>query len=283
MGEPRADGAGALPAPALRPFVERYQGYRLADFPPGIHRGLPSRHLTLIASIGPAIDVVAQTDPRQPPATYRCVVGGLQASTALIAHDGNQEGVTVELTPLGCRAVLGAPSGALWDTSLELDELTGAVGRELWERLQGTVTWRERFAVCDDVLLRLLEPTTVAPELGWCWRTVVATDGRVTVRELADETGWSRQHLTRRFRAEFGLSPKVAARVVRFDRARRMLQHAPPGFAIADVAAACGYFDHAHLDRDFADLAGCTPTELLTDDLPSVQDDDLLEAAGSGP
>lgn len=280
MAEPRAEGASALPAPPLRPFVERYAGYRLADFPPGIHRGLPSRHLTLIASIGPAIDVVGQTDPRQSPAVYRCVVGGLQATTALIAHDGNQEGVTVELTPLGCRAVLGAPTGALWDLSLELDDVAGPVGTELWERLQGTVTWDERFAVCDDVLLRLLEPKTVTPELDVCWRTVVATGGQVTVGELADETGWSRQHLTRRFRTEFGLSPKLAARIVRFDRARHVLQQARPGFSIADVAATCGYFDHAHLDRDFADLAGCTPTELLTDDLPSVQDDAVLSGAG---
>ena len=279
MAEPRAEGVSVLPAPALRPFVEHYSGYRLSGFPPGVHRGLPSRHLTLIASIGPAIDVVGQTDPGQSPAVYRCVVGGLQDTTALIAHDGNQEGVSVELTPLGCRAVLGAPTGALWNMSLELDEVTGSIGRELWERLQGTVGWDERFSVCDDVLLRLLEPQVVAPELGWCWRTVVATGGNVTVKELAEETGWSRQHLTRRFRDEFGLTPKLAARVVRFDRARHLLQAAPEGFSIADVAAACGYFDHAHLNRDFADLAGCTPTQLLTDDLPSVQDERALVGA----
>jgi len=279
MAEPRAEGVTALPAPALRPFVERYTGYRLADFPPGIHRGLPSRHLTLIASIGPAIDVVSQTDPRQSPAVYGCVVGGLQAGTALIAHDGNQEGVSVELTPLGCRAVLGAPTGALWDTSLELADLAGVAGRELWERLQGTVAWSERFGVCDEVLLGLLDPVTVAGELAWCWQALVASGGNLAVREMAAETGWSRQHLARRFRAEFGLSPKLAGRIVRFDRARRLLQQAPAAFSIADVAMACGYFDHAHLDRDFAGFAGCTPTELLTDDLPSVQDEAVAASA----
>ena len=71
MAEPRAEGVTALPAPALRPFVERYAGYRLTDFPPGIHRGLPSRHMTLIVSIGEAIEVVEQTDPRQGPERYR--------------------------------------------------------------------------------------------------------------------------------------------------------------------------------------------------------------------
>jgi len=44
------------------------------------------RHLTFIDSIGPSVDVVAQTDPRQAPASYRCVLSGLQAGPALISQ-----------------------------------------------------------------------------------------------------------------------------------------------------------------------------------------------------
>jgi AraC-like DNA-binding protein len=32
---------------------------------------------------------------------------------------------------------------------------------------------------------------------------------------------------------------------------------------IAEIAADCGYADHAHLDREFRSLAGCTPTEYV--------------------
>ena len=105
------------PAPALRPFIERYIGYRLVGFPPGVHRGLPSRHLTFIVSIGEAIDVVAQTDRRRAPARYRMVLSGLQAAPALIAHNGYQEGVAIELTPLGCRGLMGLPARVLHDTA----------------------------------------------------------------------------------------------------------------------------------------------------------------------
>jgi AraC-like DNA-binding protein len=262
------------PAPALTLLIESYVGYRMLGFPAGVHRGLPSRHMTFIVSIGTDIDVAAQTDPRQSPRRYRCVVGGLQASPALIVHDGNQEGVAIQLTPLGSRALLGLPAVALWNTSVELGDVVGSIGTELWERLQLVDRWVDRFAACDDVLSRLVREQVVASELQRTWHLLVASSGTATVTDLAADVGWSRQHLTRRFTTEFGLSPKLAGRVVRFERARRMLQATPPFVSIAQVAASCGYFDQAHLTRDFVELAGCPPGRLLAEeDLPSFQDD----------
>jgi AraC-like DNA-binding protein len=269
---PRSEWLTRRPAPALAPFVERYIGYRLEGFPPGLHRGLPSRHLTFIVSIGPEIDVVVQTDPAQALSTYRAVIGGLQAAPALIAHDGYQEGVAFELTPLGCRALLGLPARELWNISLELDELTGSIGNELWERLQLAPSWPERFAISDEVLARLTTRESVEPALDRSWQLVMASAGTVPVAQIARTLGWTRQHFARRFAGEFGLSPKLAARVVRFDRARRMLQ--APLLSIAQVARACGYYDQAHLTREFGELAGVSPARLLANDLPSVQDSD---------
>ena len=276
--ESQTDFATALPAPRLRPFIDGYAGYRLTGFEPGLHRGLPSRHLTFIVSIGPAIDVVGQTDPTQAPASYRTVLGGLQASSALIEHTGHQEGVAIELTPLGCRALFGMPSRALWNTSLECVDVAGGAGAELWERLQGTTGWAQRFAICDEILIRLADPDlTVAAELQHTWQTLVRSGGTAPIAALATELGWTRQHLARRFGDEFGLAPKLAARVVRFERARRMLQSVPSFVTIAQVAAACGYYDQAHLDRDFAELAGCSPTTWMAEEeVPSFQDDAAL-------
>jgi AraC-like DNA-binding protein len=269
-----ADWVTAAPSPPLRPFIDRYVGYRLTGFPAGVHRGLPSRHMTFIVSIGPTIDVVAQTDARQAPATYRCVVSGLQASSAQIVHRGHQEGIAIELTPLGCRAVFGMPSRILWNTSLECADVAGGAGDELWERIQGSTGWTERFAVCDEVLGRMADPDVLATrELEHAWHTIVDSGGTVGITAVAADVGWTRQHLARRFGDEFGLTPKLAARVVRFERASRMLKSTPSFVSIAQVAAVCGYYDQAHLSRDFAELAGCTPTAWLAEDLPSVQDE----------
>ena len=228
--------------------------------------------MTLIVSIGPTIDVIEQTDSAQAPDSYRCVVGGLQASTALIAHDGNQEGVAIQLTPLGCRALFGMPARALWNISSELEDIVGGAATELWERIQLADGWDQRFAICDDVFSRLVGDDELEPALRRSWLLLVGSAGTASVAQLAGTIGWTRQHFARRFADEFGLSPKLAARVVRFDRAQRML--ANPLLRIAQVAHACGYYDQAHLTRECTEFAGVPPGRLFADDLPSVQDTD---------
>ncbi len=115
------------------------------------------------------------------------------------------------------------------------------------------------------------------------WRELLAAGGQATVPDLAAETGWSERHLRSQFLAEIGLTPKAAARVIRFDRARRRLQARTQGparltgpapaqaraggrWSLADLAADCGYYDQAHLDREFRALAGCPPTRWLAEE-----------------
>jgi len=56
---------------------------------------------------------------------------------------------------------------------------------------------------------------------------------------------------------------------VRFGRASDLIGN---GTSIAETAAVCGYYDHAHLDRDFRDFAGTTPTAFLSERVAFVQD-----------
>ncbi len=55
-----------------------------------------------------------------------------------------------------------------------------------------------------------------------------------------------------------------------------MLVRTPSFVSIAQIAATCGYYDQAHLNRDFAELAGCSPTTWLAEEIPSVQDPEPL-------
>ncbi len=80
--------------------------------------------------------------------------------------------------------------------------------------------------------------------------------------ELTATLGCSGKHLAGRFREYVGLSAKAVARVTRFRRAAQLLGAGTP---LDELAFECGYYDQSHLDRDFRDFAGATPTEYRRD------------------
>jgi len=123
----------------------------------------------------------------------------------------------------------------------------------------------------------------VRPEVAFAWRRLRASHGAVSVADLAAETGYSARHLNGLFRAEVGLAPKAAGRVFRFDHAKRLLAAACPALPLADLAAECGYYDQAHLAREFRDLAGCPPTQWLAEEFRFVQGTPARPRESSGP
>jgi len=123
--EPLNEGVLAGPPDALSPFVEGYIGYRMEGYSPGIHRGLPGRHLTFIISLGGPVDIAAMPDRRHPPVAFDAFVAGYHDGPATIAHDGNQCGVGLDLTPAGARALLGFPASELAGIVVHLDDVFG--------------------------------------------------------------------------------------------------------------------------------------------------------------
>ncbi|HSP39756.1 MAG TPA: helix-turn-helix domain-containing protein [Frankiaceae bacterium] len=282
------DSALGVPAVPLRQLVTRYAGYRYLGFPPGLHRGLPSPSLTVVIALGPPTRLTEMPDARQPPGEFRTLASGLGTRAVGIGHDGDQYGVQLDLTPLGSRCLLGLPAGELAGVVVELPDLLGRDADELLHRMDVASGWRQRFAVLDEVLVRRLVHRTAVPQpttpplpaapLRHAWEGLLASGGRLRIDEVAARIGWSRRHLSERFSREFGLSPKELARVVRFERSTRLLRdhfRQSGGCAtLAEVAARSGFYDQAHLAREWVAMAGCPPSVwLASEELPSVQAD----------
>jgi AraC-like DNA-binding protein len=267
------------PQPSLRPLITSYHGYRI-QAAAGIHRGLPSRGLTLVITIDGTVDYAYAGNPVR---SSHALLGGLHAEPILIHHDGYQYGIQAALTPLGVRALFQVPAGELARTVVDLDALIGAPAGELVDRLRSAKTWADRFIHLETVLSRLAAPAAVpSAEVGWAWQRLAGSRGRVEIGVLASEVGWSRQHLSAVFRREYGLTPKVTGRVMRFETAKQLL-HSPLRPPLADVAARCGYADQAHFTREWHALAGCTPSTWMTEELPFVQDESVALEASSQP
>jgi AraC-like DNA-binding protein len=253
------------PATALAPLATRYAGYVERGAIPVGRREVPSGGVTVIVSLGPSIRVA--TPHFEEAASVSSFVAGLHDGPAFTEHDGIQEGVQVDLTPIGAYALFGIPTAELTNRVVALDELLGREFERLLDRLIGASEWGQRFRVLDEALsAAAANGPRPAPEVAWLWHELARRAGEGSIGVLAEEVGWSRRHLAARFKREIGLGPKALARVLRFRRAVRRLRDAPAVGTLAAVAAECGYYDQAHFTREFRALAGCSPREFLTAD-----------------
>ena len=158
--------------------------------------------------------------------------------------------------------IFGVPAPALVNQIVPLAELWP---REPVERLHAALSNRSLpggLAVLRDALLARLEPTARLDTL----------DGNVPVDRIAAHYGISRQRFGRRFHEAAGLSPKLFARIVRFQG----LVHSLLSTDVAQwagVASDAGFYDQAHMINEFRGFAGAAPTVFFQ------PHDDTIDAA----
>jgi AraC-like DNA-binding protein len=169
------------------------------------------------------------------------------------------------LTPLGAHRLLGGmPMHALANRVVGLDALFGADGERLAARLHGAGDWGARFDLVDRFIAERVGRARTPPAgVAHALRRLDASEGRVEIGALAREIGCSRRYLASRFREQVGLPPSSVARVLRFERAVRLLARAGADVRWSDLALRCGWYDQAHFIRDFRQFAGTTPGAYL--------------------
>jgi AraC-like DNA-binding protein len=147
-------------------------------------------------------------------------------------------------------AVVGLPADELTDLQVPLDDLWPAAEvRRIAEAADPAA------ALLDAAVRRWQEPDRAMAEVAARARAGQPVD------VIAAACGLSPRQLQRRCRSAFGYGPKTLVRVLRMQRAVGL---ARGGQALADVSAAAGYADQAHLSRDVKALAGVPMRTLLT-------------------
>jgi AraC-like DNA-binding protein len=218
------------------------------------------RHLVVPASAAVVV-VVKLRDSAYRPAAF---VKGPRHAHLVPEGDCAASYLEVWIRPLSGYTLLGVPLNALGGQLADLRDLLGADGRRLAEQLCDASTWRHRFAIVDRFLLERLDGgPRPSPEVARVLQRLVATGGAARIGHLAREVGWSHKHLITRFTQQVGLSPKAAARLVRFARVLRTLDQ-PGAPRWERIAAETGYADQSHLVREFRTFTGVTPTAFVS-------------------
>ena len=83
-------------------------------------------------------------------------------------------------------------------------------------------------------------------------------DSDLSLQALANESGYSRVHFVRMFRAATGSSPHNYLLNLKLERARELLKN--PSLSLIDIALDCGFSSHSHMSRLFHKFVGATPS-----------------------
>lgn len=254
-------------APPLRPYVRGYVGTesRIGFLR---ERHLPTGEVALIINFGAPHRVIDAADATRATEYRMAWIVGLHERYALTEAAGARHFMVVRFTPIGAHLFLGVPMDGLTNRTVDLDDITGTLANRLVEQLREAPSWQSRFAILDSVIgERVARARAASTRVVWAWHQLDETGGRLAIGALAAELGWSRKHLITQFHEHIGLPPKGLARILRFNRAVRLLDRADD-MRWVEIAFDCGYYDQAHFIKDFRAFAGSTPSEFLCRRLP---------------
>lgn len=247
------------PLPAhFAPYVESWVGYREWSAARVERLEAPRGRAVLIFELAPA---VALGRPHQPLRRYGAgFFAALDDAPTLTAFTGEQAGVQVNLTPRGAHALLGRDTADL--TGRVVDAAAARFEPGLCAALAAAEGWPERLLLVQHALSRRLAAGAEQSNLvRWAVGRIDERRGAVRIDALAEELGFSRKYLHRRFVDEVGLSPKRYAALRRFDHVLGRLA-APRAPTLAALAAETGYADQAHLAREVRRFSGLTAARL---------------------
>jgi len=170
----------------------------------------------------------------------------------------------IRFRPGGAMAFFEVPMPELTGRFVDLADVAGAGGTAGLESFYEARTSADRARCLESWLAARLGRRAGDPVSALAARAIVRARGRVRLDELASGLGLGARQLERRFLRGVGIPPRALARQVRFQQVFRLVHERPAtAGAWADVACDAGYYDQAHLLRDFRELAGTTPPRFL--------------------
>jgi AraC-like DNA-binding protein len=171
--------------------------------------------------------------------------------------------ISVRFHPGMARAFLPVAAHELHNTDIPLSQLFPNDADRLLNRVCSAPGEDAQFRVLEQYLNeKLSDAAPIPPAVRYAVERLSHNgDGR-GVRSIQLDTGLSHTRFVQLFREYVGLTPKLFYRVRRFHTAAHRIEKGLP-VKWAAVAADCGYYDQAHLIRDFRAFAGITPREFI--------------------
>jgi AraC-like DNA-binding protein len=248
-----------IPCYPVSDWVQSYHGYYEKLTQPLYRLQVPKARVRLVLGFGDRLQITAIHAPIDS-STYQSFVVGLDAAPLVTEHHGSRGCMTIAMLPWVAHQLFRGASTELASETIALEDFWGKEALLLGEQLSELSSWRARFTRVDQVLVEKFNTSSqvVRPEIQLAWNQLEAWKGCISIRQLAKNLGWSDRHFAKCFREYIGITPKAAARQIRFAYAHQLLIASDQN-ALSQIAAACGYSDQSHFTREFHWFSGYSP------------------------
>lgn len=251
------------PGPPLDRFVEQIWYW---DGLPGPHakdRLLPSGAASLIINLeeDEVRDYSGENDDVVERFPGAVLVGAFSRYSVIDTREQRRV-LGVSFRPGGMWPFFDPAAEEVHNEHVSMRDLWGSHGSTLRERVLVAPTPYARLQLVEaELLRRAVRPMERRAELDFALRCLTFAPHEHTIATLSERVGLSTRRFARLFTLEVGLTPKLYARIKRFERVVRRMH--TPGLDWGELAQSCGYFDQSHLIRDCRSMSGFTPTELV--------------------
>ena len=192
------------------------------------------------------------------------LVGSRTSPSAELILSGDVDAFTIVFLPGALSILFGMPAVELTNGDFNGQEVLGQRIKELYARLGEVSSFHDRVQVANGFLTAIRPATDSVSAIFRTARIMIRHNGSVRISEIAHQSGLGLRQFERRFNREIGVSPKLYARIIRFEAAlqRRAVSPTTPWTRIAHDL---GYHDQMHMVHDFTRLAGDSPDAISRD------------------
>lgn len=198
--------------------------------------------------------------------TYRSEFQGQMSSFYRIVAHENVGVFGAYFHPHVIPSLFGMPAHLLTNNNYEIGELLGTEGKELEEKIILSKNAANRVAILSEYIEKKMLCSSIATR-GMIAATgdILSQRGIVDIPHLASRYALSQRQFERKFKEATGFSPKMFARIVRFEECIR--KAALENLSLTEVTFALGYYDQSHMIRDFREFSGQNPRHYFAEDI----------------
>ena len=254
------------PQPPLNRFVECFWTLE-SDVPSSQpERILPDGCIELVLNFGARFSQHSGDALALQPRNF---LVGQMTGPIMISPGGPVQVLGIRFHPGGTVPFLRLPLHEITDEVVELGSLSSRFESELLRVASESASLAAKISSIESFLTRRAMSHDHDARLLMLAARIVDSGGSMSVDQLAVDAGLSSRQLERRFLREIGLGPKLLGRIIRFQQVFRAVEQGQSAWAT--LAIECGYYDQAHLIRDFNQFAQQTPAVLFSTQRPLTE------------